>query len=232
MRRPLLAAALGLAVAGCSNGEFNPIVEAAVLEILPGERAPEADPAAAAAGPLTREQLTRADIATIRAKLTGDATPTYLFAASDNGGYVTFASGIRQTLTLRGSFVTGSRGLGWDLLSALSSRPDPLVTPIPPGQWPTVVQRSYEFSAFAPQGRIEAYECRFEFGEVEELVILQVRHRGVSVTEICENETGSFENLHLADVATGFVWRSIQWLGPQQGLIDLQIVEPFTGRRT
>lgn len=230
MRRPLLAAALGLALAGCSNGQFNPIVEAVVTEIVPGEQA--TDEAAPAAGPLTREQITRADVATVRARLLGDTTPTYLFAASDNGGYVTFASGIRQTLTLRGGFITASRGLGWDLLSAVSSRPDPLVSAIPPGQWPTSVQRSYEFSAFAPQGRIEAYECRFEFGEVQEVVILQVRHRGVEVTEICENETRSFENLYLADVGTGFVWRSIQWLGPQQGLIDLEIVEPYTGRRS
>jgi hypothetical protein len=231
MRRPLLAAALGLALAGCSNGQFNPIVEAVVTEIVPGERAPDAADRPAQTGPLSREQITRADVATIRARLLGDQVPTYLFGASDNGGYVTFASGIRQTLTLRGNFITASRGLGWDLLSAVSSRPDPLVNAIPPGQWPTSVQRSYEFSAFAPQGRIEAFECRFEFGDVQEVVILQVRHRGVEVTETCANDERSFENLYLADVDTGFVWRSIQWLGPQQGLIDLEIVEPYTGRR-
>jgi hypothetical protein len=33
-------------------------------------------------------------------------------------------------------------------------------------------------------------------------------------------------------VNSGFVWRSIQWLGPEQGLVDLEIVLPFTGRRT
>lgn len=227
MRRSLLAA-LGFALAGCSNGGVNPIASAVVQEVLPGGRAPAEAPAAA---PVTREAITRSDVATLRARLVGDPTPTYLFAASDNGGYVTYASGIRQTLTLRGSWITGSRGLGWDLLSALSSRPDPLVQPIPPAQWPEVVQRSYEFPAFAPQGRIAAFECRFEFGAVEDFVILEVPHRGVLVTEICRGDAGSFENLHFADVGTGFVWRSLQWLGPQQGLIDLEVVEPYTGRR-
>ena len=52
------------------------------------------------------------------------------------------------------------------------------------------------------------------------------------VTETCAGESGSFENLHLADVNTGFVWRSLQWLGPQQGLVDLRIVVPYTGRRS
>jgi hypothetical protein len=229
MRRALLAAA-AVALAGCSNGDFNPIVVAAVEEVLPGERAPAE--AAPQAGPITREAITRADVATIRARLVEDAVPTYLFAASDNGGYVTYASGIRQTLTLRGSWITGSRGLGWDLLSALSSRPDPLVQAIPLAQWPTSVQRSYEFSAFAPQGRIESFECRFAFGAISEIVILQVRYRGVEVTETCEGESGSFENLHFADASTGFVWRSLQWLGPQQGMIDLEMILPYTGRRS
>jgi len=229
MIRALAALALGLALAGCSNGQFNPIVDAAVQEILPGERAPEeAGPAKA---PLTREQITRADVATIRARLLEDQTPTYLFAASDNGGYVTYSSGLRQNLTLRGSFITASRGLGFDLLSATSSRPDPLVTPIPPGQWPATVQRSYEFHAFAPQGRIETFQCRFELGAAREVVILQVRHAGVEISEHCQSPTRSFENLHLADPRTGFVWRSIQWLGPQQGMIDLEMVLPYTGRR-
>ena len=46
MRRPLIAAALALALAGCSDGEVNPIVVAAVGEILPGERARRAEGAA------------------------------------------------------------------------------------------------------------------------------------------------------------------------------------------
>lgn len=235
MRRSLVAAVLGLTLAGCSNGQFNPIVDAAVQEILPGERAPALPgteaPADGAPAALTRAQVDRADVATIRARLLEDELPTYLFAASNNGGYVTFASGIRQTLTLRGSWITASRGLGWDLLSATSTRPDPLVTPIPPARWPDRVQRTYEFPAFAPQGVLDVFECRYEFGPARDIVILEVRHRGVEVTEICESPTQSFENLHLADVETGFVWRSIQWLGPKQGLIDLEVVEPYTGSR-
>jgi hypothetical protein len=228
MRRALLAA-LTLLLAGCADGNFNPILVGAVQEVLPGERAPQDAPAGAG---VTRAAITRADTATIRARLVGDKTPTYLFAASDNGGYVTYASGIRQTVTLRGSWITGSRGLGWDLLSALSSRPDPLTQPIPLSQWPEVVQRSYEFPAFAPQGEILSYECRFAFGAIEAFEILAQSHRGVLVTETCQGDAGSFENLHFADVQSGFVWRSLQWLGPKQGMIDLEVVLPYTGRRT
>lgn len=228
--RPYLAVVLALGLAACSNGEFNPIVAGAVNEILPGDRAPDGQTQAPPRGPVTRAELARADIATIRGKLPGDKRPTFFFAASNNGGYITYSSSFRQTLTLRGSQITASRGFGWDLLSASSSKPDPLVTPIPPGRWPQAVQRTYEFHAFAPQGRIETFTCRYEIGPVRDLVIVEVPHRGVEITEICSNENGSFENLHLADVNTGFVWRSIQWLGPRQGVIDIEIVIPYTGR--
>lgn len=228
MRR-LLAPALLALLAACSNGEFNPIVDAAVNEILPGERAPEQEKPRTE---LTREALTRADVAAIRVGVPDNPTRTLLFAASENGGYVTYSSSLRQNFTLLGAFITGVRGVGWDLLSAASSRPDPLVNPIPPGRWPQGVRRTYIFPNFTPQGRVEVYDCRFALGQVEEVVIVQRRHRGVTVEETCTGEYGSFENLHFADVETGQVWRSLQWVGPQQGHIYLEILVPFTGRRS
>ncbi|MBP7000615.1 YjbF family lipoprotein [Amaricoccus sp.] len=228
MRR-LLAPALLALVAACSNGQFNPIVDAAVDEILPGERAPEQ---AKPKTPVTRAALTRADVAAIRVGLLDHPSRTLLFAASENGGYVTYSSVLRQNFTLNGAFITGVRGVGWDLLSAASSRPDPLVSPIPPGRWPASVKRTYIFPNFTPQGRVEVYDCRFEMGAVQEMVIVEQRHRGVLVTETCTGDYGSFENLHFADVGSGQVWRSLQWVGPQQGIIDLEILVPFTGRRS
>jgi hypothetical protein len=228
MRRTLVA--LALMLAACSDEGVNPILTAGVEAVNPfDEDEPEAE--APRGPPVTRAAITRSDVATIRARLVNEETPTYLLAAANNGGYITYASGLRQTLTLRGSQITASRGLGWDLLSAASSQPDPLVTPIPPGAWPAQVTRRYEFSADAPQGRIETYQCRFERGAPRDLVILQVQHRGIEFSEYCAGPAGSFENLHFADAATGFVWRSLQWLGPRQGLIDLEIVEPYTGPR-
>ena len=127
--------------------------------------------------------------------------------------------------------MTGSRGLGFDLLSARASQPDPLAQAIPPGGWPAGVTRTYEFPADAPRGRMETFECRFERGAAREMVILQVRHRGIEFSEYCQGRAGSFENLHFADASTGFVWRSLQWTGPRQGLVDLEVIEPYTGSR-
>lgn len=227
MRRVLPA--LALLLAACSNEGINPIVNAAITEMNPlkgGVETPPTQPQT-----VSRAAINRADVAMIRIRLVGEESGAFMVASSDNGGYVTFASTLRQTVTLRGSQVTGSRGLGYDLLSATSSQPDPLVRPIPPGQWPARVTRSYELPAPAPRGTILTFDCRYEIGGSSEIVIVEQRHRGVEIAEYCSGPTGSFENLHFADLRSGFVWRSIQWLGPQQGLLDLQIVLPYTGPR-
>ncbi len=226
MRKAALA--LVLTLGACSSQGFNPIVVEAVKVVNPWDK-PKEQAAPAAAKPMTRAAIDAADVASIFARLVDDKSPTLMTAVTNNGGYVTYASPLRQTLTLRGSQVTASRGLGWDLLSATSSQPDPLTRAIPPAQWPSHVTRSYEFPSDSPNGRIETFDCRFEFGTVTDIVILQQPHRGVQVSETCSGPSGTFENLHLADVSTGFVWRSLQWLGPKQGLIDIEVVLPYTG---
>ncbi len=229
MRRALPA--LFLLLAACSNEGLNPIVNAAINEVNPLRGGVEAPPAQQAQ-PVTRAAIDRADVATIRIRLVGEEGGAFMFAASDNGGYVTYASSLRQSVTMRGARITATRGLGYDLLSLTSSQPDPLMGAIPPGQWPSRITRSYEFPAWSPRGRIETFECRFEFGSASEIVIIQQRHQGVEIREYCTGPTGEFENLYFADLRTGFVWRSIQWLGPLQGHLDTQIVLPYTGRRS
>lgn len=224
-RSPLLAAALALAaLAGCTDEGLNPIVSKAIEEVNPFHAGPAPKPGTK----VTRAAIEQSDVATIRARLVADKVPTYLVAAADNGGYVTYASGLRQLVVMRGSQVTGTRGLGYDLLSARSSADDPLATPTPPSRWPERVTRSYEFPANAPRGRIETFECRFERGAAKEMEILEVVHRGIEISEYCDGPTGSFEQLHFADATTGFVWRTLSWTGPKQGLVDIEIVEPYT----
>jgi hypothetical protein len=226
MKRILGALALAT-LAGCGSGGGDPIVQAAIEEFGGFWRREEGP--SEPAQPITRAQITAQDTAAIFARLEDDETPTLLYGASSNGPYVTFISPLRQSVTLRGSQVTGTRGLGTDLLSAWSSSPDPLTRPISPGNWPAGVRRSYELPDEGPQGTIVTYDCRFERGPVREMTILEVRHVGVEFSETCTGPAGSFENLHFADAKSGFVWRTLQWTGPEMELLDVQIVEPYTG---
>ncbi len=230
--RPLAAGLAALALlSGCGSNGTDPIVREMMNEVggmIPGVPHEEKAPAAPAK-PVTRADIQKAGVAAVFARLETDRTPTLMYAVAKNGPYVTYVSPFMQQVTLLGSQVTGTRGLGTDLLSAWSSSPDPLSRPIPPSSWPAHVKRTYELPGQGPRGQVVTYDCRFEPGQTREIVILQVRHRGVEISETCTGPAGSFENLHFADAGNGFVWRSIQWVGPKMPLLDLQVIDPYTG---
>ncbi len=225
MRRFLALLSLA-ALAACGSGAKDPIVQAAIDEaggLWAREEPPGPPPRV-----ITRADIVRADVAAIQARLEADPSPTLMYAAASNGGYVTYVSALQQQIVLRNAQITGTRGLGTDLLSAWTETPDPLSRPVPPPRWPAGVRRVYELPAEGPQGRIVAFDCRFEPGVAAEMTILQQRYQGVQIPEICDGPSGHFENLHFVD-SSGAVWRSLQWVGPKMGLIDLQILLPYTG---
>lgn len=185
-------------------------------------------PAATPQRQVTRADVQRSNVAAIFARLESDLRGTVLYASADNGGFVTYVSPLLQQVTLRGAEITATRGLGTDLLSGHSSSNDPLLRPTPPGAWPARVDRVYEFPAEAPQGRVEHYSCSFERGGLSEMVILKVRYTGLQMSETCTGPYGNFENLHFVDPQTGEVRRSLQWIGPKMGHIDMQVLEPYT----
>jgi hypothetical protein len=220
---PLWLATL-VALAGCGS-QRDPVLSEAMGALAGMWRT---EPAPTPQRQVTRADIERSDVAAILARLETDERGTVLYAAADNGGFVTYVSPLLQQITLKGAEVTATRGLGTDLLSGWSSSNDPLVRQTPPGAWPAAVDRVYEFPAEAPQGRVERYRCTFERGAVSEMVILQVRYSGVEMSETCAGPDGSFENLHFVDPATGAVRRSLQWIGPKVGLVDMQVLEPYT----
>jgi hypothetical protein len=218
-------AALVLALAGCTQEGFNPIARAGadqlVARVRPAPDAPATPPAV-----LTRQDIEATGVAAIRLRLVDGGRGSLFYGAVENAGVTTYATQLRESVGLRGSQVVSTRGLGTDLLRATSSADDPLARPVPPGQWPARVERTYEFPAHAPRGRIERYSCTFSYGEVRTIAILTAEHTGVEVTETCRGPAGEFQNLHFADLRSGFVWRSIQWTGPKQGLVDFEVIVP------
>lgn len=226
MIRPLALLGL-LALAACGSGGPDPIMSAAMGEVGGlwgrGKKAEGPPPKA-----VTRADIERANVAAIQARLASDRGATLMYAASSNRGRVTYVSALRQSVTLRGVEITGTRGLGTDLLSGWATSTDPLASAIPPSSWPAGVERVYEFPGEGPQGRIESYDCRFEPGKPASMTILQRSYSGVEIAETCTGPAGSFENLHFVD-AGGTVWRSLQWIGPAMDHLDIQVLEPYTG---
>ncbi|MFT3974277.1 MAG: YjbF family lipoprotein [Amaricoccus sp.] len=223
IRRSLALAALAL-LAGCGS-QKDPVLSEAMGAL---EGMWRTQPAATPQRQVTRADIERSNVAAILARLETDQRGTVLYASADNGGYVTYVSPLLQQVTLKGAEITATRGLGTDLLSGWSSSNDPLVRQTPPAAWPARVDRTYELPSEGPRGRVERYTCTFQPGAVTDMVILQVRYSGLEMSETCTGADGSFENLHFVDPTTGAVRRSLQWVGPRVGHIDMQVLEPYT----
>lgn len=219
--------AIALLLAGCSSEGAGPITDAAlesVRGLLPGgEDTPKGPPPVQ----LTRAAVEAAGVAMVRGGLLSEKVRSVFSAFSDNGGYVTYVSRFGQSVTLRGSLITGTRGLGYDLLSVTPDARDPLVRVTPVAEWPSSVGRRYVFPGDGPRGRVVEVRCRYTVEKPLEMEIVEVVHTGVQVREDCVGDGISFQNQHFADGETGFVWRSQQWLGEDQGTLDLEIIEPF-----
>lgn len=229
MRPLILAAALALGVGGCSSGgESSFTIAKALFDRAMPDRKQEGG-APAPAPKITRAAVEASGAALIRTRLVDETVRPVLSAAAQNGPYVTYVSRLGQSLTLRGALVTGSRGLGHDLLSVTTSAADPLVRARPVPDWPAELRRTYRFPGRGPGGDARLVTCRYMPGATREIEIVEVVHRGIQVEERCRGEGLDFTNHLFADARSGFVWRSIQWLGPDQGAIDVEIIEPFTG---
>jgi hypothetical protein len=220
------------ALAACSDEGANPIlargVEAVTARVRSGPEAPAAESAARPAV-LTRADIEASGAAAIRVRLIGSSSAGSVFyGAVENNGVVSYVTPLRETVGMRGSQVVSTRGLGTDLLRSWSSPHDPLARPVPVDEWPATVERSYELPGTGARGEVRSFVCRFDFGPVRTITILEREHRGVEVRETCTGPSGSFEQIHIADVETGFVWHTLQWTGPEQGVVDVAVIEPVT----
>ncbi|MEM7614297.1 MAG: YjbF family lipoprotein [Pseudomonadota bacterium] len=233
--RPLLLAALCVILTACSSGSGGntEIVRATLGKIVPWGSNDEAEAEAEAATPtprLTRAAVEAAGTPILRVRLEAEDGRSVMAAQAANGGYVNYVSRFGQSVTAQGALITASRGLGFDLLSVeADAADDPLVTPRPIEDWPARVMRIYRFPGNGPDGEVLRVTCRYAPGDTLELEIVEVTHQGQQIVETCVGDGIRFDNDLFADVETGFVWRSLQWVGPQQGRLDIEVVAPIGG---
>ena len=218
-------------LAGCSSGGgTNPIVTAVWQKIKPGNRAAAealaAEEAARTPIVLTFEKIQDTGLAIVRARVGDDTKGVLLYARSLNDDYVTYASQVQQTLTLRGSLITASRGIDTDLLALRSDANDPVAVLTKPDDWPARVTRDYHLPGDGPSGTVISVTCELTLGPEFELELLDAIFDTRIMQDKCAGDGVSFTNIHLVD-ETGQVMRSAQWLGPKQGTIEIDILEPF-----
>lgn len=228
--RGLSAAMLAVVLIGCSSGGSKTPTTLFLERFAERFRGDNDEAAKGPGGPkLTRALVEQSGGSLVYIRLPGDKGRTLMNAASVHDGYVTFISRFGQSVTMLGSRITGSRGLGFDLLSVATTADDPLVRPVPPANWPKRLTRSYTFPGEGPAGKTLRVKCGYAPGGETSVEIVERVHEGILMVEACQGDGVEFQNFHLADKTTGFVWKSQQWLGPRQGSIELEVIEPYTG---
>lgn len=232
MKLGLGVLALSTALSACSSGgNTNPILSAVWQKVKPGTRR-EARAAAeeAAARPqivITFDKIKDTGLAIIRARVGEDTRGVLLYGRAVNDSYVTFASQLQQTMTLQGSLITASRAIGYDMLSVRTDAGDPVTVLTQPDNWRASVTRDYRFTGDTPGGRLISVTCRFSKGPAFELELLDKSFDTTIMQSQCTGDGQRFTNFHLVQ-ENGQILRSAQWLGPDQGMVEIDILEPFT----
>ena len=218
---------LVLALSACSSGGSEPLVSG-VWDRIKASRSKDDGSGPAGKQVPSREQIEKFDLALVQMSLAGENVWPIMFARSVNGPYATYAGGkVPQSLTLRESQVTATRGLGTDLISASSSANDPLKVLTPPGDWPAQVNREYRFAGSGPQGRLERYTCVIQKAAETQITLAGTTIDVVGFAESCSGQDGTFQNLYAADARTGRVWQSVQYIGAAMPMLTLEVLEPL-----
>ncbi len=231
--KPILGAlAVATALSACSSGgNTNPILSAVWQKIKPGARreAAAAEAEAAARPPIvvTFKKIKDTGLAIIRARVGEDTHGVMLYGRAVNGGYVTFASQLMQTMTLKGSLITATRAIGYDMLSLRTDEGDPVTVPTPPDEWGGTVTRDYRFTGDTPGGRLISVTCRFQKGPAYRLELLDKTFDTTIMQVHCAGDGVQFTNYHMVQ-ADGRILTSAQWLGPDLGMVEIDILEPYT----
>lgn len=226
MIRALLTLSALTFFAACSSGGTSPVVSVIKGVILPTKA--EDVPVASADSVLTREKIEQFGLALIRGRIEGEKISNLLTGTAVNGQYVTYVSSFRQNITMLGSLVTGTRGMGGDLLAVRTDQNDPAAYLTPTADWPDRLTRDYRFPGVGPAGRTVSVTCNLTRAADSTVTIVETTYDVTPFTEHCKGDGVEFTNTYLAQPDTGQIWQTLQWIGDKVGYVNIDVLEPYS----
>ena len=226
MRRSILAISALSILTACSSGGTSPVVSVIKGVILPTKA--EDLPVTNAGATLTREKIEKFGLSLIRGRIEGEDTSNLLTGTAVNDQYVTYISSFRQNITMLGTLVTGTRGMGGDLLAGRADANDPVAYLTPTASWPSTLTRDYRFPGVGPAGKTVSVTCNLTRSADTKVTIVEVTYDVTPFTEVCKGDGLEFTNTYLAQPDTGQIWQSLQWIGDKVGYVNIDVLEPYT----
>lgn len=214
---------LGL-LTGCSSDgstaaeRLGPLAE----DLIFGKDAPDEPPKE-----LTRAELAQVPFATV-AISTPDSPRAFVAAVANNKGFVSYQDQTRRSIVLEGGLLVATHGLGYNLSAVKHQSTDPVARQTPLADWPGQLVRNYQFALTGAEDYDITVNCALSQIARERIEIVELFFDVVRVNETCSNGKSSFTNTYWVEPETGFIWKSVQWIGPRQPeLFTLEIIRPI-----
>ncbi|MEB8387645.1 YjbF family lipoprotein [Rhodobacteraceae bacterium KMM 6894] len=216
----LRAAALGLtclALTACTNSPDKHVTATTITKSLfKGRAKPKpVDPNQLAASIQTVLASTNAPV--IALAIPNRKAATVMSQLDVNHGYATFGTSDRRSVTLRGGMVTGTRGLGEDIMSSDISGVQALIA----GRRNGTAQRVTRYLNGEDVTVAQVTTCTVSVGTTDRYQLAEVNSAATSVSETCRAEGGEFTNTYRV-APTGRVLQSRFWHSPMNEYITIQ----------
>lgn len=216
LKMRIALAALGL-VAACTNDAGNTrLTEMGQMSQQIFRGAPPPPPPV----PLpTRAQLDAVQGSYLLARIEATGGDALLVVAGQNGPVRTWMTGEGTTLALKDGVLVGSRGLrGHDLMSAAV----PSLAQLQRGTG-TVARSHFTLDGDDQTARSD-FVCELRNAGAETVTLIEKSYPVRRIVESCTGAAGAFENQYWIE-ASGSLRRSRQWIGPELGMIELDLLK-------
>ncbi|MFP4237807.1 YjbF family lipoprotein [Rhodosalinus sp.] len=215
------AALVALTLGGCGSGTESADRAKAFQRVLQGVIEQRTGGPPPTVGP---EQISAAvretDQPLLYARFSVTGNSAIMIGIEDNGPYTTFATGARQTITLRDGFLTATRGMGGDLMSVDIDAVRALISARRAGQ----ATRIMRFLNAEDATYEVVLDCRVTPGETRRVEVGAIATTATEVTESCTGRRGrQFTNTYMID-PDGRAVVSSQWGSDLLAQVDLRVL--------
>ncbi len=230
LRRIVPVAALLLAAACAGNSPKSQLLKAVVARAFGASAV--ADAGGGAGQPLPGADALYAPIhekgvAAVRIEAPDTGLADVLIAIALEDDRLTYLGRSNRTVVMRGGLLVATHGFGYDPAPIETDGDDPIARPRPTAAWPDSYARIYRTWGMGPEGQRFDVTCTAKAGDMGTIDFVTPPVVVQRMSETCRGSGIRFTNTYEVEPETGAIWRSSQWTGPQQGLVKVDIIEPF-----
>lgn len=135
--------------------------------------------------------------------------------AGQNGPFNSWVTSDGAGIVLQGDILTGTKGLGADLITADITGVAAALRP----NGPASTERVHSFLDGEGRSFAMRYRCAFTPSGTEEITIIGKTYNTRVVGESCRSNQGRFENRYWIGLDDGIMWQSRQWVSDGVGSV-------------